>query len=259
MFNGFLIYLLILLNINLNDCFIDDKSIIIRGLSLTYYNQAQNFLKEKQIQNAIIYYKRSFECYPTSLSADKLAFLFDLSGDHNEFVYWQQLYIKYTSEKLINLINKGILTHYNGNYDAAIEYYDQILAIDSKHTEALYHKGVSYQHLGNIQLSAEYYYSTLQLNPIHIKSIVNLATLHHRYGSIDEAIDYYILGIETFERINNYSYVVNKSIMLTAMDRIDYLHIHNIMILSNLAVAFLQQHSLEEVIYIYINFGNKES
>ena len=51
-----------------------------------------------------------------------------------------------------------------GNYSEAIQYYDKVLAINPKYTNALYNKGVALDNLGNYSEAIQYYDKVLAIN-----------------------------------------------------------------------------------------------
>ncbi|MBA7546893.1 Beta-barrel assembly-enhancing protease [subsurface metagenome] len=63
----------------------------------------------------------------------------------------------------IKLAKKGIIQGKKGNYEKAIEYFDQALEINSKSLNALYYKGYSLEQLGRFEEAVDFYTKSLEI------------------------------------------------------------------------------------------------
>jgi len=106
--------------------------------------------------------------------------------DHNSF--------------LVQGISKRLLSdatdmHRSGDFGAAVDVCDTVLAADSDNIEAHFIKGTALMHLVDIHAAALSFNNVLKRDSLHLRARLNIATLHHRYGRLDDAIIQYEIGL----------------------------------------------------------------
>lgn len=108
------------------------------------------------------------------------------------------------SDDVFTLYENGVEKHYEGDYDTAIELYNQGILLLFKYgikvtspefVNLLFHIGISLQHQGDIENAGNIYNRVLKLNPYHVKTRVNIASLHHKYGNIATAVTHYKIAL----------------------------------------------------------------
>lgn len=79
----------------------------------------------------------------------------------------------------------------NENYEKAIEFFDDILKIDENYVDAICAKGVALMGLDKLQEAEKYFDKALFLDPNHLLSLFNNANLLFDSENFSEALEYY--------------------------------------------------------------------
>src|SRR5262249_61952412 len=75
-----------------------------------------------------------------------------------------------------------------GDYDRAIENYDEALRLNPKHTNALYNQGNAYRHKGDYDRAIENYDEAIELNPKHVDAFSNRGLVRFYQGQFAAAV-----------------------------------------------------------------------
>ena len=204
-----------------------------RDHAMKDFIEGKKLLSSNPLQ-AITVLTRSYYLFNTLPASEAIAWAHEMCGEQLAALNWYQKALSHDVDSLATILAYGIHYHYSGDYTTSLRYYDQILAIDPQNADALFHEGVSYQNLGDITKAADYYFGAVQANPLHAKALINLATLHQKHGSIEDALHYYKLGLNVF-------------IPFSAHCPAPYLHPDNVMLRSNLALAYYQMEQYSKV------------
>ena len=96
------------------------------------------------------------------------------------------------------LLGKGESLYAQGNITEAIQYYNQVLAIDLNHTGAIYDKGLALDVLGKHEDAIAHYDKLLSLQPDNLNALVNKGGALGDLGNFQEAIKYFdkVLSID---------------------------------------------------------------
>jgi len=96
------------------------------------------------------------------------------------------------------LLGKGESLYAQGNLTEAIQYYNQVLAIDLNNTGAIYDKGLALDVLGKHEDAIAHYDKLLSLQPDNINALVNKGGALGDLGNYQEAIEYFdkVLSID---------------------------------------------------------------
>jgi len=93
---------------------------------------------------------------------------------------------------------KGIALVSLSRYEEAISCYDTLLKIDPKDTDVLEKKGIALTGMNNYEKAIACYKAALEITPREPKLLLNLGRLYQNYGNYKDAIAYYdqVLYIE---------------------------------------------------------------
>ncbi len=95
--------------------------------------------------------------------------------------------------------NRGNAYYLNGDYDQAIQDYDQAIRLSPDFALAFYNRGNAYLRKGNDELAIKDYDTAITLKPEYAKAFGNRGVAYERLGKHDQAVwDYrrqYELGI----------------------------------------------------------------
>lgn len=117
--------------------------------------------------------------------------------------------------KMDQLLEKGESLYAQGNITEAIQYYNQVLAIDLNHTGAIYDKGLALDVLGKHEDAITHYDKLLSLQPDNINALVNKGGALGDLGNFQEAIKYFdkVMSIDP----NNDLAAENKKLAVTLL------------------------------------------
>jgi tetratricopeptide (TPR) repeat protein len=96
------------------------------------------------------------------------------------------------------LLEKGESLYAQGNFTEAIQYYNQVLAVDLNNTAAIYDKGLALDVLGKHVDAIAHYNKLLSLQPENVNALVNKGGALGDLGNYQEAIKYFdkVLSID---------------------------------------------------------------
>ena len=83
-----------------------------------------------------------------------------------------------------------------GEFDKALEIYENILKNDPNDLSALQNIAISYKHMGNHDRAFEIYDKIFSINPNHSASLNNCGNLYMQIGNYKRAIEYYEKALE---------------------------------------------------------------
>jgi tetratricopeptide (TPR) repeat protein len=83
-----------------------------------------------------------------------------------------------------------------GEYDRAIEDYDQAIRLNPKHADAFSNRGVAYSRKGDYDRAIENYNEAIRLNPKHAGALYGRGNAYRRKGDYDRAIENYDEAIQ---------------------------------------------------------------
>lgn len=78
-----------------------------------------------------------------------------------------------------------------GEYQKAIEQYDEYLEYKPKHIESIYNKGRAYEEMGEFEKSLASYEKTLELDPENINALMSMGKYHFRNENFQDAAFYF--------------------------------------------------------------------
>ena len=93
--------------------------------------------------------------------------------------------------------NVGLSYHYLGQYQRAIDAYDQGIKLsETLNGEILFNAGVSLKRLGQDTEAVNRYHEALEINENMIPALINTAAIYHEHMHIDKAIAMYLSVID---------------------------------------------------------------
>src|SRR5215831_8433486 len=87
--------------------------------------------------------------------------------------------------------NRGATYARKGEYDRAIENYDEAIRLNPKHADAFSNRGVAYGRKGDYDRAVENYDEAIRLNPKHAAALYGRGNAYRRKGDYDRAIENY--------------------------------------------------------------------
>ena len=85
-------------------------------------------------------------------------------------------------------INQGVTNYEAGNFEQAIEDYDQSISLDPNFIEAYVNRGHCYRNMGEFQQAVESYNQAINLNPKHAQAYFLRAFAYKEQSKKAEAI-----------------------------------------------------------------------
>lgn len=154
------------------------------------------------------------------------------------------------------LLNLAFQYQQSGNYNEAINVYENIIRIKHDHFYALHYLGVSYLQLGNFDEAIKYIKKALHFNPYDSNMHYNLGIAYQSKKLFDEALRAYHKSIEL--NPNNADAYVNIGIIFKENERIEeailyyrkalHLNPEHLAALYNLGYALQIQRQFDEAI-----------
>ncbi len=74
-------------------------------------------------------------------------------------------------------VNLGVIEHYQGNFDAALDYYQKAIGVNARCADAFNNIGVIYRERGQTGLAREYFQKAIDANPRQADAVNNLRSL----------------------------------------------------------------------------------
>ena len=87
--------------------------------------------------------------------------------------------------------NNGLTSYYEGKYEEAIQWYDEVLDIDPTREDALYNKGLAFYYLNQFENAIIWFEKAIKINPSDLDAILNMGLSFANLGKYDEAIMLY--------------------------------------------------------------------
>ena len=92
--------------------------------------------------------------------------------------------------------NRGVAYARKGDYDRAIENYNEAIRLNPKHPDAFSNRGVAYARKGDYDRAIENYNEAIRLNPKHAGALYGRGNAYRRKGDYDRAIENYDEAIQ---------------------------------------------------------------
>ena len=89
-----------------------------------------------------------------------------------------------------------------GEYQKAIDQYNEFLEYRPEHVESIYNKGRAYEELGNFENALANYEKTLEIDPANVNAMMSLGKHYFRNKNFEDAAFYFSKASE--ETKNNY-------------------------------------------------------
>ena len=83
-----------------------------------------------------------------------------------------------------------------GEYEKAIQQYNEYLKLKPRHIKSIYNRGRAYAQIGEYDLAVEDYLKVLKLEPKYASALVSLGIDYYRKGDFDNAAYYSSLAAE---------------------------------------------------------------
>ena len=124
-------------------------------------------------------------------------------------------FIKYETGELEALAKAGVSNHYLGNYEKALEYYNQLLNIYRKKGDKKYiagylnNIGACYYKLGNYDKAIENYHESLKIREEledkkgMASSLNNIGNIYDDLSKYNKALEYYSRSLTIKEKLND--------------------------------------------------------
>ncbi|MFB0561917.1 MAG: tetratricopeptide repeat protein [Candidatus Lokiarchaeia archaeon] len=100
------------------------------------------------------------------------------------------------SQKVKDLVNKGNEFFHQGNFEKAIQYYDEALALKPEHSEALFNKANALCELGKLREAISFFDKALEINPQDWEALHNKGNVLLNLYCFDEALGCYNKALE---------------------------------------------------------------
>jgi tetratricopeptide (TPR) repeat protein len=93
------------------------------------------------------------------------------------------------AEKLaIAFNNRGLAYDRKGEYDRAVEDYDQAIRLNTNYSDAFYNRGSTYRNMGEYDRSIGNFDQAITLNPNHFLAFINRGNSYNDKGEYDHAL-----------------------------------------------------------------------
>ena len=93
-----------------------------------------------------------------------------------------------------NFFNEGVKRLEQGDLEAAIENFTQVIMLNPNYASAYANRGIAYSRLQEYNKALVDYNQYIQLNPNSAEAYYNRATLYDKLGDYQKAIDDYEIG-----------------------------------------------------------------
>lgn len=100
------------------------------------------------------------------------------------------------SEKVKELLNKGNEFFHQGEFERAIQYYDEALALEPEYSEALFNKGNALCELGKFKEAIIFFDKALEINPQDWEALHNKGNALLKLFRFNEALGCYGRALE---------------------------------------------------------------
>jgi len=128
-----------------------------------------------------------------------------------------------TNENIIKLEENAIKMIQESNFERALEYLDQILAIEPTNTNALNNKGGVLIELENFTAAIDHYDHVLKINEKNTEALNNKAIALSKNGNYTQSLTYFHKSLLTDSSnqntINNTRYLVNQLYWIDESER----------------------------------------
>jgi len=185
------------------------------------FQLGNEFYKEKQYSEAIIYYKKSLQKNPTHIHA-----LYNLGLAHlaykNKTEEAKEAFIKITHIQPKNYYayyQIGSICEKDKQLQQAIAYYEKTIEINPSCLPALVKLGILYKDLKNPETSFFYLEKALSLDPNNISLIFSAGSTLNDLGRCKKAADLYLKAAEIDPQ--NYTAIYNAGYSLKVYGNID--------------------------------------
>lgn len=132
------------------------------------------------------------------LSGKNLAFAFykrgnaySQKGDYDRAIQDYDQAIRLNPGHAIAFSNRGVAYARKGDYDRAIQDYNQAIRLDPKHADSFSNRGVAYRRKEDYDRAIQDYDQAIRLNPKHVSAWYNRGNAYRRKGDYDRAIQNY--------------------------------------------------------------------
>ncbi len=122
-------------------------------------------------------------------------------------------------EKSKRLNNSGVMAYHNGQYEKALELFQDAIRLDPDFTEGYNNLGLTYTEVGHEENATDAFKKAIELNPDIPAAYNNLGYVFYRLGSYEEAIEMYNEAIGKSK--DNSSAYTNLGNAFYKLDRID--------------------------------------
>lgn len=158
-----------------------------------YFGMAVTYDDAKLLDSAIYYYKKAQEFAPRwDYPVNNIGVIYLNEKKETEIAksYFLKA-VEANAQSALAYSNLGIAERNQGNYEKAIEYSNQALAIDPKHTNAINNLGNIYYDMKKYDQATNYYNQVLVIDPKYSDALNNLGNANYSQGNYEKALNYY--------------------------------------------------------------------
>ncbi|MCT7963515.1 tetratricopeptide repeat protein [Laspinema sp. D1] len=101
-----------------------------------------------------------------------------------------------TAQKSVDFNNRGAAEISKRDYQRAIQYFQQAIALNASQPEAYIGQGIAYSELGNNLQAIQHYNKAIQLNSNFAEAYYNRGLSHYELGNEEKALEDYNLAIQ---------------------------------------------------------------
>jgi tetratricopeptide (TPR) repeat protein len=157
--------------------------------AVVIYNGALELSSKGDLNTAIEEYRRAISVYPNFVAAyNNIGEIYARMGDSEKAIssYLEALKIDKHYRVLLNL---GV-EHFNrNNYDQALKYFNEVLALEPKFLEGNFYAGLVYYNKDNFKKSEKYFLKVLKIDQQHLKANLLLSHIYYEQKEYQKTIE----------------------------------------------------------------------
>jgi tetratricopeptide (TPR) repeat protein len=226
----------------------EEDNFLNNEIAAHYFQQGIK-LSEISPKEAVHSLQKSFLLSPNVYSLDYFLQMLELIGKKNEILDWMKEKIDIVNERnlIYDFILKGRIAYSAGDYNGAVQIYDQLLRYYPSFPEVVFLKAAVIEKLGRLTEALSLLSFVISICPIHTRAMLVAASIHQRYGDYEESFLFYEKGLKIYRL---YGDIIEESGIFIIHE--DYLKMK-----ANLILAYFQKGAYNESIILAKELENE--
>jgi len=133
-------------------------------------------------------------------------------GDYEEAINLFDDALKLDPSNYEILNQKGVILDKMDKYEEALKIYDQAIKLNPTQTKAYYNKGLLLKDLKKLDEAMESFDKVTEIDIMNLSAHFEKALIYDEFGNLDEAIKRYEVIVEAKPRANLVRYHLNKAL-----------------------------------------------